>query len=126
MIYLDTEKVLADQVLSRLQTVLETDKVKVSLRVSSRDQGCIRLVTYWEVTDKDVDDAIDKLKLVIKEFDIWRGKSFFGNGCDGGRSRLWDDGAWNIELFFVYMRLYNIKQRKLLVFSCDFKNHSSP
>lgn len=72
MVYLDKTKVLADEVIQRLLTVLETDDVKVSVRCGSRDSGCIRFVSYWEITDDDTKAAINKIVYVINEF----GKKF--------------------------------------------------
>lgn len=68
MIYLDKSKVTAREFLTRAATVLDTDNVKVSIRGSSRDSGTVRLVLYWEITDEDVKAAIEKLQLIIHEF----------------------------------------------------------
>lgn len=69
MVYVDKTKVVASKVIERLGKVLNNDPVKVSVRCGSRDDGCIRFVTYWEVTDDDTKAAIEKIIYVIKEFD---------------------------------------------------------
>lgn len=69
MVYLDKTKVVASEVIGRLAKVLNNDPVKVSVRCGSRDDACIRFVTYWEITDDDTKAAIEKIMLVIKEFD---------------------------------------------------------
>lgn len=69
MVYLDETKVVADEVIKRLATVLETDDVKVSVRCGSRNFKCIRFVTYWEISDEDVKNAIQKIVFVINEFE---------------------------------------------------------
>lgn len=68
MIYLDKSKVTAKEFLTRAATVLETDSIKVSIRGTSRDSGCVRFVLYWEITDEDVQAAIAKLQIIVHEF----------------------------------------------------------
>lgn len=69
MMYLDTTKVVASEVMQRMAKVLNNDPVQVSVRCGSRDEGCVRFVTYWEITDEDTKAAIEKIVFVIKEFD---------------------------------------------------------
>lgn len=66
-IYMDKSQVTAKEFLTRTASVFETDKVKVSLRGTSRHPGCIRFVLYWEITDEDVKAAIEKLQIVNDE-----------------------------------------------------------
>lgn len=68
MIHLDKHRVKVRDFLYRLSSVLETDSVKVSVRATSRDAGCIRFVLYWEISDDDVNATIDKLKIVVDDF----------------------------------------------------------
>lgn len=68
MIYLDKSKVTAKEFLSRAATVLESDEVKVVLRGTSRDSGCVRLVLHWEISEDDVRATIEKLLLITEEF----------------------------------------------------------
>ncbi|KAG5898909.1 hypothetical protein JTB14_000156 [Gonioctena quinquepunctata] len=57
----------------RLAEIRNEDPVKVSVKLGIRPdakrEGFIRLVTYWEITDLDVDLAIAKITLVIREFE---------------------------------------------------------
>lgn len=69
MMYLDKSKVIASVMLERLAKVLNNDPVKVSVRCGSRDDSCVRFVTYWEISDDDTKAAIEKIVYVIKEFD---------------------------------------------------------
>lgn len=69
MMYLDKTKVVASVVIQRLAQVLNNDPIKVSVRCGSRDDGCVRFVTYWEITDDDIKAAIEKIVYVINEFD---------------------------------------------------------
>ncbi|KRT82210.1 hypothetical protein AMK59_4385 [Oryctes borbonicus] len=69
MIYLDNTKVSANDFLRRLYDVHPSDPVKVKIRASTRDSGCVRFVFYWEITDVDVEMAIKKLECVIAEFE---------------------------------------------------------
>lgn len=66
---LDTTKLVAKDFLQRIASIEEADPVKVSVRASSRDSHCVRFVTYWEITDEDVDVAIQKILFVIREFE---------------------------------------------------------
>ncbi|KAK4878192.1 hypothetical protein RN001_010698 [Aquatica leii] len=68
MVRLDRTRVTADAFLKRLATVKDTDSVKVIVKGSYRNDGCIRLVLHWEVTDDDVNKAIEKILLVAHEF----------------------------------------------------------
>lgn len=69
LMYLDRSKVEIRELQRRLQTVLETDSVKVSVRCSSLNFNCVRFVLYHEVTSEDVELACQKIQLVIKEYD---------------------------------------------------------
>lgn len=69
MVYLDATKVIASEVIERLSKVLKDDDVKVAVLCGSRDDACVRFVTYWEITDDDTKAAIDRIVYVIKEFD---------------------------------------------------------
>ncbi|KAF7278676.1 hypothetical protein GWI33_008125 [Rhynchophorus ferrugineus] len=63
-----SEQVDPKDVQKRLATVLPTDPVKVSVKCSSRDNW-IRFVTYWEITDKDIELTLQKISFVLKEFE---------------------------------------------------------
>jgi len=67
MVYLNTKHIDSINFLKRLAEVKENDTVRVSVRACSRDEGCIRLVFYWEITDEDVEMVIKKFQLVIIE-----------------------------------------------------------
>lgn len=69
MMYLNVARVKSKEVLQRLASVTESDNVKVSVKASSRDVSVVRFVTYWEITDDEIRAAIEKVQLVIKEFD---------------------------------------------------------
>lgn len=69
MIHLDITKVTAIQFLERLHEVRETDSVKVRIKAGTRDDACVRFVTYWEITDEDVKLTINKLQMVIEELE---------------------------------------------------------
>lgn len=69
MIYLDSTKVSADDFLQRLYDIHQNDTIKIRIRATTRDSSCVRLVFYWEITDEDVEMAIKKIELVIKEFE---------------------------------------------------------
>ncbi|KAJ8970240.1 hypothetical protein NQ317_017600 [Molorchus minor] len=69
IMYLDTTKLVARDFQHRLAEVRQTDPIRVSVKASSRDAECVRFVTYWEITDKEVDLAIQKIVFVIKEFE---------------------------------------------------------
>ena len=53
----------------RLQTVLKTDTVKCSVRCMSLNHDCVRFTFYWEVTDEDVRMAVEKIQIVVREYD---------------------------------------------------------
>lgn len=67
--YLDRSKVQAKEVQNRLASVERSDPMKVSVRSSSRDPGCVRFVVYWEISEDDVQAAIEKIVFVINEFE---------------------------------------------------------
>lgn len=67
--YVDRSKVEIRDLQRRLQTVLETDSVKASVRCTSLNFNCVRFVFYHEVTTEDVDLACQKIQLVIGEYD---------------------------------------------------------
>ncbi|KAL3274451.1 hypothetical protein HHI36_015839 [Cryptolaemus montrouzieri] len=69
MVNVDRSKACTKEILQRMATVLPQDSVRVSLKCSSRDPGLFRIVIYWEITEEHVRAAIDKIKLVIREFD---------------------------------------------------------
>lgn len=69
MMHIDRTKVTANEVIYRFAKVYKTDIVKVSVKVSSIRPDCIRFVTYWQITDEDIRDVIDRLIFIIKEFD---------------------------------------------------------
>lgn len=69
LMYLDRTKVEIRELQRRLQTVLETDSVKASVRCTSLNHNCVRFVFYHEVTSEDVELASQKIQLVIKEYD---------------------------------------------------------
>lgn len=69
LMYVDRSKVEIRELQRRLQTVLKTDSVKASVRCTSLSPTCVRFVFYWEITEEDVKMAIEKITLVIKEYD---------------------------------------------------------
>ena len=69
MIHLDVTKVTAIQFIERLYEVRETDSVKVRIKAGTRDDACVRFVTYWEITDEDVKLTIKKLQMIIGELE---------------------------------------------------------
>lgn len=69
LMYVDRSKVQIRELQRRLQTVLETDSVKASVRCTSLNANCVRFVLYHEVTSEDVELACQKIQLVIKEYD---------------------------------------------------------
>ncbi|KAJ8956694.1 hypothetical protein NQ318_014049 [Aromia moschata] len=69
IMYLDTSKLIAKDFQLRLAEVRDTDPVKVCVKASSRNMECVRFVVYWEITDEDVDLAIQKIIYVINEFE---------------------------------------------------------
>ncbi|KAJ3645990.1 hypothetical protein Zmor_023604 [Zophobas morio] len=69
MMYIDRSKVAVKEVIYRFAKVFKTDIVKVSVRASSIRPDCIRFVTYWQITDEDIRDTIDRITFVIKEFE---------------------------------------------------------
>ncbi|KAF5281310.1 hypothetical protein FQR65_LT14771 [Abscondita terminalis] len=68
MVRLDRSRVTAQTFLKRLSTVKDTDEVKVIVKASFRNEGCVRLVLHWEITEDDVNKAIQKIVLVAHEF----------------------------------------------------------
>ncbi|CAH0564411.1 unnamed protein product [Brassicogethes aeneus] len=69
LMYVDHSKVEIRDLQRRLQTVLTTDSVKASVRCTSLNHNCVRFVLYWEIQKEDVDKAIEKITLVIREYD---------------------------------------------------------
>ncbi|XP_074036045.1 uncharacterized protein [Leptinotarsa decemlineata] len=69
LMYIDRSKVDLKQLQRRLQTVLDGDSVRASVRCSSLKSNCVRFVLYYEITAEDVQLACDKIQLVIKEYD---------------------------------------------------------
>ncbi|XP_074036047.1 uncharacterized protein isoform X1 [Leptinotarsa decemlineata] len=69
LMYVDRNKVDIKELQRRLQTVLDTDSVRASVRCSSLKFDCVRFVLYHEITAEDVQLACDKIQLVIKEYD---------------------------------------------------------
>lgn len=69
MIFLSTDKFVAKEVLARLSTVKDTDEVKVSVKAISRNPKFVRVTLYNDITEEQVDLAIEKLLLVIREFE---------------------------------------------------------
>lgn len=65
----DHSKVEIRELQRRLQTVLETDFIKASVRCTSLSYNFVRFVLYHEITDEDVEIACQKIQLVIKEYD---------------------------------------------------------
>lgn len=69
LVYIDHTKVDIKELQRRLQTITKTDSVKVSVRCMSLNWNCIRFVLYWEINESDVNLAIEKIQLVIREYD---------------------------------------------------------
>lgn len=69
MINIENDKIFASDVLKRLNTTEDTDDIKVNVRISSRFPKIMRIVLYHNITDEDVDLAIQKIKFVLNEFD---------------------------------------------------------
>lgn len=88
LMYVDRSKVQIKDLQRRLQTVLQTDSVKASVRCTSLNFNCVRFVLYWEITDEDVQLACEKIQLVIKEYDdnsknaLHRENSRYGNNIE--------------------------------------------
>lgn len=69
IISLDPAKLNGRDFIRRMAGVLESDAVTASVKGGSRSDDMARFVTYWEITSEDVDVAIEKFRLVIKEID---------------------------------------------------------
>lgn len=69
LMFVDRSKVEIRELQRRLQTVLETDSVKASVRCTSLNFNCVRFVLFHEVTSEDVELACQKIELVIREYD---------------------------------------------------------
>nr|CAI5860236.1 unnamed protein product [Callosobruchus analis] len=69
IMYVDRTKIEIRELQRRLQTVLETDQVKASVRCSSLNWDCVRFVLYHEITSEDVQLVCEKIQLVIREYD---------------------------------------------------------
>lgn len=68
IVQLDRHQIEPGVLQNRLENVLEDDKVKISVRVTPRDMDAVRFVTYWEITDDDIDAAIERIVYVMGEF----------------------------------------------------------
>lgn len=68
MIRIDRSKIKVHDFLHRLASVHETDSTKVCVRAASLNAGCIRFVFYWEINDDDVDATIEKLNMMVDEY----------------------------------------------------------
>lgn len=69
MMTINSNTLISTDFTQRLALVYEDDPHKVSVKVGSRDPKCVRFVTYWELSDEDIELAIKKITFVIKEFD---------------------------------------------------------
>lgn len=69
MVHVVDERMTADDFSKRLATVKETDTVKVIVKVSVRHAKCVRIVLHWEIDDNDVQKTIEKIYMVVKEFE---------------------------------------------------------
>lgn len=69
LVYFDRSKVPVKELQRRLQSVLDTDEVRASVRCSSLKDDCVRFVLYHEISEEDVRLAIKKILLVIREYD---------------------------------------------------------
>lgn len=69
VVYVDRSKVDIKGLQKRLQMINKGDSVKVSVRCMSLNKDCIRFVLYWEIEESDVNAAIEKIQLVIREYD---------------------------------------------------------
>ncbi|KAB0791603.1 hypothetical protein PPYR_03403 [Photinus pyralis] len=69
MVHVADERMSADDFSKRLATVKETDTVKVIVKVSVRHAKCVRIVLHWEIDENDVEKAIEKIYMVVKEFE---------------------------------------------------------
>lgn len=69
MIFLSTDKFTAKEVLARLATVNDTDEVKVCVKAISRNPKFVRITLCHDITDEQVNLAIQKLMLVISELE---------------------------------------------------------
>ncbi|KAK5638405.1 hypothetical protein RI129_012700 [Pyrocoelia pectoralis] len=69
MVRTEDDRMSAEDFAKRLATIKENDSVKVIVKVSIRHEKCIRIVLHWEIDDNDVEKAIEKIYMVIKEFE---------------------------------------------------------
>lgn len=67
MLHVDKSKINVRDFLYRLASAHESDSTKVSVRATFI-AGNVRFVFYWEITDDDVDALIEKLKIVVNEY----------------------------------------------------------
>ncbi|CAG9835939.1 unnamed protein product [Diabrotica balteata] len=70
LVYIDRTKIDIKELQRRLQNVVAGDEVRASVRCSSLKNDCVRFVTYHEITDEDIALAIEKIRLVIREYDV--------------------------------------------------------
>ncbi|XP_072386375.1 uncharacterized protein [Diabrotica undecimpunctata] len=70
LVYIDRTKIDIKEFQRRLQNVVAGDEVRASVRCSSLKNDCVRFVTYHEITDEDIALAIEKIRLVIREYDV--------------------------------------------------------
>ncbi|CAH2010727.1 unnamed protein product [Acanthoscelides obtectus] len=66
---IDSNTIDAKEIVQRLAEVRGSDPVKVSVRASSRSSDMLRMVVYWEITDEDVELALQKILFVNKELE---------------------------------------------------------
>ncbi|KAF5287026.1 hypothetical protein FQA39_LY16140 [Lamprigera yunnana] len=69
IVCIDSTKISSQAFVDRLATVKDTDNVKVIVKGSVRNGSSIRLVLHWNISNDYVHKAIEKITLVIKEFD---------------------------------------------------------
>ncbi|XP_050508494.1 uncharacterized protein LOC114339167 isoform X1 [Diabrotica virgifera virgifera] len=70
LVYIDRTKIDIKEFQRRLQNVVPGDEVRASVRCSSLKNDCVRFVTYHEISEEDISLAIEKIRLVIREYDV--------------------------------------------------------
>ncbi|KAF5302077.1 hypothetical protein FQR65_LT08627 [Abscondita terminalis] len=72
MIHLNKNVITAKEFLEKLVEVKKGDEVKVCVRAGAVHTGLVRFVLHWEITNKDVTQAINKVKMIIRQVHLER------------------------------------------------------
>lgn len=67
--FFNSKNLTATDFVLRVAEVREDDPCKISIRIGSRNNDSVRFVTWWGISDEDIDLAIKKIVYVIREFD---------------------------------------------------------